>query len=74
MTNRNFTLVNKNGQPRAHWRSWYWYITECPKIYRKSVLNLLKYRFAVYLSRCSTDLRKIFGHPVDGNFKHVAHA
>ena len=31
--------------------------TECPKIYRKSVLHLLKYRFAVYLSRCSTDLR-----------------
>ena len=31
-------------------------VTECPKIYRKSVLYLLKYRFAVYLSRCSTDL------------------
>ena len=33
--------------------------TECPKIYRKSVLHLLKYRyrFAVYLGRCSTDLR-----------------
>ena len=27
------------------------------KIYRKSVLYLLEYRFAVYLSRCSTDLR-----------------
>ena len=25
-------------------------LTECPKIYRKSVLHLLKYRFAVYLS------------------------
>ena len=33
------------------------YDTECPKIYRKSVLHLLKYIFAVYLSRCSTDLR-----------------
>ena len=31
--------------------------TVCPKIYRKSVLHLLKYRFAVYLSRCSTDLQ-----------------
>ena len=31
--------------------------TECPKIYRKSVLHLLKYRFAVYISRRSTDLR-----------------
>ena len=31
--------------------------TECPKIYRKSVLHLLKYRFAVNLSRCSIDLR-----------------
>ena len=31
--------------------------TECPKINRKSVLHLLKYRFAVYLSRCSTDFR-----------------
>ena len=28
--------------------------TECPKIYRKSVRHLLKYRFAVYLNRCST--------------------
>ena len=33
------------------------YYTECPKIYRKPVLYLLKHRFAVYLSRCSTDLR-----------------
>ena len=31
--------------------------TECPKIYRKFVLHLLKYKFSVYLSRCSTDLR-----------------
>ena len=31
--------------------------TECPKIYRKALLHLLKYRFAVYLTRCSTDLR-----------------
>ena len=31
--------------------------TECLKSYRKSVLHLLKYRFVVYLSRCSTDLR-----------------
>ena len=29
--------------------------TECPKINRKSLL--LKYRFVLYLSRCSTDLR-----------------
>ena len=32
-------------------------VTEFPKIYSKSVLHLLKYRFAVYLSKCSTDLR-----------------
>ena len=31
--------------------------TECPKIYRKSVLHLLKYTTNLYLSRCSTDLR-----------------
>ena len=31
--------------------------TECPKMYRKSVLSLFKYRFAVHLRRCSTDLR-----------------
>ena len=31
--------------------------TECPKIYRKAVLHLLKYRSSVYFSRCSTDLR-----------------
>ena len=31
--------------------------TECPKIYRKSVLHLLKLRSPEYLSRCSTDLR-----------------
>ena len=26
--------------------------TECSKMYRKSVLNLLKYRFALYLNKC----------------------
>ena len=31
--------------------------TEFPKIYRKSVLHLLKYTANLYLSRCSTDLR-----------------
>ena len=31
--------------------------TECPKIYRKSVLYLLKYTANLYQSRCSTDLR-----------------
>ena len=29
-------------------------LTECPKIYRKSVLNLLKYRFAVSFRALST--------------------
>ena len=38
--------------------------TECPKIYQKSVLHLLWYRFAVYLSRYSTDLQYILGHSV----------
>ena len=28
-----------------------------PKIYRKSVMHLLKYRFAVHLSRCRINLR-----------------
>ena len=36
-------------------------ITERPKIYRKSVLHLLNYKFAVNLSRCSTDLSYILG-------------
>ena len=31
--------------------------SKCPIIYRKSVLHLFKYRFSVYLSRCSTYLR-----------------
>ena len=31
--------------------------TECPKIYRKYVLHLLKYTANLYLIRCSTDLR-----------------
>ena len=39
-------------------------VTECPKIYRTSVLHPLKYRFVVYLSRCSTELRYILGHSV----------
>ena len=32
-------------------------LSECLKIYRKSVLHLLKYTANIYLSRCSTDLR-----------------
>ena len=36
--------------------------TECPRIYRKCVLHLLKYICAVYLSRCSTNLRLLLGH------------
>ena len=36
--------------------------TECPKIYRKSVLHLLKYNVNLYLNICSTDLRYILGH------------
>ena len=38
--------------------------TECPKIYRKSLRHLLKYTATLYLSRCSTYLRYIFGHSV----------
>ena len=41
-----------------------WYLhksSECPNIYRKSVLHLLMGTFAVYLSRCSTDLRYVVG-------------
>ena len=42
--------------------------TECPKMYRKSVLHLLKYRVTVYLNRCSADLRQILGHPLQCTF------
>ena len=38
--------------------------TKCPKIYRNSVLHLLKYTAILYLSRCSTDLRLLLGHSV----------
>ena len=38
--------------------------TACPKIYRKSVLHLIKYTANLYLRRCNTDLRFIFGHSV----------
>ena len=31
--------------------------TECPKIYHKSILHLLKYTANLYLSRCSTYFR-----------------
>ena len=34
-----------------------YYSTECPKIYRKSVLDLLVYTTNLYLSWCSTDWR-----------------
>ena len=34
-----------------------WHYTECPKIYRKYEIHLLKYSTTLYLSRCSTDLR-----------------
>ena len=37
---------------------------KCLKIYRKSVLHLFKYTVNLYFSRCSTDLRLMFGHPV----------
>ena len=43
--------------------------TECPKIYRKSVLQLLKYRSAIYLSDCSTNLQELLGHSVREHFK-----
>ena len=38
--------------------------TECPKIYQKSVLHLLKYTTNLYSNKCSTDLRYILGHLV----------
>ena len=44
--------------------------TECTKIYHKPVLDLLKFRFAVYLSRCSTELKYILGLSV---FKYNIH-
>ena len=36
--------------------------TECPKMYRKYVLYLLKYTENLYWSRCSTDFRYMLGH------------
>ena len=41
--------------------------TECPKIYRKSVLHLLNYGFAVSLCRCI----KNFGKFWDTQYIHV---
>ena len=38
--------------------------TECPEIYRKTILHLLKYAADLYLSRCSTDLLQFLGHSV----------
>ena len=37
------------------------HLTKCQKIGHKYVLHLLKYRFAVYLSKCYKDLRYILG-------------
>ena len=47
--------------------------TECPKIYRKSVLPLPTYIFELYFSRCSTDLRLNFGKlgKVDKQLKKI---
>jgi len=42
--------------------------TECPKIYRKSVLHMIKYRFAVYLSRSV----QICGKFLDTQYIHIA--
>ena len=38
--------------------------SECSEIYRKYVLNLLKYNANLYFCRCSTDLRYNLGHSV----------
>ena len=38
--------------------------TECPKMFRKYVLHLLKCTTNLHLSRCSTDLQKILGYSV----------
>ena len=35
--------------------------TECPKIYRKSILHLLKFTANLYLGRCSTYFALNFG-------------
>ena len=43
--------------PQAHPRDLI-EVNECPKIYRKYVLHLLKYKFAVYLSIWCTDVQK----------------
>ena len=40
-----------------------WKSTECPKIYRKYVLHLLKFIAKLYLSRCSTDCGKFWDTP-----------
>ena len=35
----------------------YFLYTDCPKMYRKSVLHLVQYIANLYLSRCSADLQ-----------------
>ena len=42
--------------------------TDCPINYRKSVLHLLKYSFALYLNRCSTDNRYAVNFRTISNF------
>ena len=44
-------------------------LIECPKIYRKYVLHLLKYRFAVYLSRYTVQICGTFW---DTQVRHIA--
>ena len=47
--------------------------TECPKIYRKSILHLLRCTANQYFGRCSTDLRFILGHSVHIYIYHLQH-
>ena len=43
--------------------------TECPKIYRKSILHLLRCTANQYFGKCSIDLRFILGHSVKSGKK-----
>ena len=64
-TSKQFNIFVQQIECSAEWRlAFKQQCTECPKIYRKSVLHLLKYTANLYLSRCSTDLRYILRHSV----------
>ena len=60
-------IINRNKISKISLKSFvpiYWMSYWVSKNLPKSVLHSLQYTANVYLSRCSTDLRLIFGHSV----------